>query len=136
MDIDSERKSRKTGISSADEKPEREKFLEKQLEEKDATISSLKEQIKLRDQKIIEQKAKIKILQQKVRRRTKKITDMTKIMDDLKDKKLMESSVADQISENFSDLSRDIIMNHQHNFYPQYNFKNNVGYGTKEHQDR
>ncbi len=31
--------------------------------------------------------------------------------------------------------TRDIIMYQQHKFYPQYNFKNNVGYGTKEHKD-
>ena len=31
--------------------------------------------------------------------------------------------------------TRDIIMYQQHEMYPQYNFKNNVGYGTKEHRE-
>ena len=31
--------------------------------------------------------------------------------------------------------TRDILMYHQHNLYPYYNFKHNVGYGTKEHRD-
>ena len=32
--------------------------------------------------------------------------------------------------------TRDIIMYEQHKLYPQYNFKNNVGYGTKEHREK
>ena len=31
--------------------------------------------------------------------------------------------------------TRDTIMYQQHLLYPHYNFKNNVGYGTKEHRD-
>ena len=30
--------------------------------------------------------------------------------------------------------TRDIIMNQHHKVFPYYNFKNNVGYGTKEHK--
>ena len=31
--------------------------------------------------------------------------------------------------------TRDIIMHQEHKLYPYYNFKNNVGYGTKEHRE-
>ena len=31
--------------------------------------------------------------------------------------------------------TRDTIMYQQHLLCPHYNFKNNVGYGTKEHRD-
>ena len=47
------------------------------------------------------------------------------------DSKVMSIALASVIAKE----TRDIIMNHQHNFYPHYNFKNNVGYGTKEHRD-
>ncbi len=47
------------------------------------------------------------------------------------DSKVMSIALASIVAKE----TRDIIMNHQHNFYPQYNFKNNVGYGTKEHRD-
>ncbi len=47
------------------------------------------------------------------------------------DSKVMSIALASIIAKE----TRDIIMYHQHKFYPQYNFKNNVGYGTKEHRD-
>ena len=47
------------------------------------------------------------------------------------DSKVMSIALASIIAKE----TRDIIMYHQHNLYPQYNFKNNVGYGTKEHKD-
>ena len=47
------------------------------------------------------------------------------------DSKVMSIALASVIAKE----TRDIIMNQQHNFYPQYNFKNNVGYGTREHRD-
>ena len=45
------------------------------------------------------------------------------------DSKVMSIALASIIAKE----TRDIIMSHQHNLYPLYNFKNNVGYGTKEH---
>ena len=47
------------------------------------------------------------------------------------DSKIMSIALASIIAKE----TRDIIMCHQHNLYPQYNFKKNVGYGTKEHRD-
>ena len=47
------------------------------------------------------------------------------------DSKVMSIALASVIAKE----TRDILMYHQHNLYPQYNFKNNVGYGTKEHND-
>ena len=47
------------------------------------------------------------------------------------DTKVMSIALASVIAKE----TRDILMYHQHNLYPQYNFKNNVGYGTKEHND-
>ena len=47
------------------------------------------------------------------------------------DTKVMSIALASIIAKE----TRDIIMYHQHNLYPQYNFKKNVGYGTKEHRD-
>ena len=47
------------------------------------------------------------------------------------DSKVMSIALASVIAKE----TRDIIMHHQHNFYPQYNFKNNVGYGTQEHRE-
>lgn len=35
----------------------------------------------------------------------------------------------------FAKVSRDKIMSDYHHKYPQYNFKNNKGYGTREHQE-
>ena len=37
------------------------------------------------------------------------------IMEDIKEKKLLQPTVADQISENFSNLGKEIIMNHFQN---------------------
>ena len=36
-------------------------------------------------------------------------------MEDIKEKKLLQPTVADQISENFSNLGKEIIMNHFQN---------------------
>ena len=47
------------------------------------------------------------------------------------DTKVMSIALASVIAKE----TRDTLMYHQHNLYPQYNFKNNVGYGTKEHND-
>ena len=47
------------------------------------------------------------------------------------DSKLMSIALASIIAKE----TRDIIMYQQHSLYPYYNFKNNVGYGTKEHKD-
>ncbi len=47
------------------------------------------------------------------------------------DSKVMSIALASIIAKE----TRDIIMKHQHNLYPLYNFKNNVGYGTKEHKE-
>ena len=47
------------------------------------------------------------------------------------DSKIMSIALASIIAKE----TRDIIMYQQHKLYPQYNFKNNVGYGTKEHRD-
>ena len=47
------------------------------------------------------------------------------------DTKVMSIALASIIAKE----TRDIIMHQQHKLYPQYNFKNNVGYGTKEHKD-
>ena len=47
------------------------------------------------------------------------------------DIKIMSIALASIIAKE----TRDIIMYQQHKLYPQYNFKNNVGYGTKEHRD-
>ncbi len=47
------------------------------------------------------------------------------------DSKVMSIALASVIAKE----TRDTIMKHQHDLYPQYNFKNNVGYGTKEHRD-
>ena len=47
------------------------------------------------------------------------------------DSKLMSIALASIIAKE----TRDTIMNQQHLLYPYYNFKNNVGYGTKEHRD-
>ena len=47
------------------------------------------------------------------------------------DTKLMSIALASIIAKE----TRDTIMNQQHLLYPYYNFKNNVGYGTKEHRD-
>lgn len=47
------------------------------------------------------------------------------------DSKLMSIALASIIAKE----TRDIIMYQQHLLYPYYNFKNNVGYGTKEHRD-
>ena len=47
------------------------------------------------------------------------------------DSKVMSIALASVIAKE----TRDIIMHHQHSFYPQYNFKNNVGYGTQEHRE-
>ncbi len=47
------------------------------------------------------------------------------------DSKVMSIALASIIAKE----TRDAIMYQQHLFYPYYNFKNNVGYGTKEHRD-
>ena len=47
------------------------------------------------------------------------------------DSKLMSIALASIIAKE----TRDTIMSQQHVLYPYYNFKNNVGYGTKEHRD-
>ena len=47
------------------------------------------------------------------------------------DSKVMSIALASIIAKE----SRDNIMYQQHVLYPYYNFKNNVGYGTKEHRD-
>ena len=47
------------------------------------------------------------------------------------DSKLMSIALASIIAKE----TRDTIMDQQHLLYPYYNFKNNVGYGTKEHRD-
>ena len=47
------------------------------------------------------------------------------------DSKIMSIALASIIAKE----TRDIIMYQQHKLYPQYNFKNNVGYGTKEHRE-
>ena len=47
------------------------------------------------------------------------------------DSKIMSIALASIIAKE----TRDIIMHQQHKLYPQYNFKKNVGYGTKEHKD-
>ena len=48
------------------------------------------------------------------------------------DSKIMSIALASIIAKE----TRDIIMCQQHRLYPQYNFKNNVGYGTKEHREK
>ena len=47
------------------------------------------------------------------------------------DSKLMSIALASIVAKE----TRDSIMYQQHLLYPHYNFKNNVGYGTKEHRD-
>ena len=47
------------------------------------------------------------------------------------DSKLMSIALASIIAKE----TRDTIMYQQHVLYPYYNFKNNMGYGTKEHRD-
>ena len=47
------------------------------------------------------------------------------------DSKLMSIALASIIAKE----TRDTIMYQQHLLYPYYNFKNNVGYGTKEHRN-
>ena len=47
------------------------------------------------------------------------------------DSKIMSVALASIIAKE----TRDIIMYQQHKLYPQYNFKNNVGYGTKDHRE-
>ena len=47
------------------------------------------------------------------------------------DSKLMSIALASIIAKE----TRDTIMYQQHLLYPNYNFKNNVGYGTKEHRE-
>ena len=47
------------------------------------------------------------------------------------DSKIMSIALASIIAKE----TRDTIMYQQHLLYPYYNFKNNVGYGTKEHRD-
>ena len=47
------------------------------------------------------------------------------------DTKVMSIALASIIAKE----TRDIIMYQEHKMYPQYNFKNNVGYGTKEHRE-
>ena len=47
------------------------------------------------------------------------------------DSKIMSIALASIIAKE----TRDTIMYQQHLLYPHYNFKNNVGYGTKEHRD-
>ena len=47
------------------------------------------------------------------------------------DSKVMSIALASVVAKE----TRDNIMYYQHNLYPHYNFKNNVGYGTKEHKD-
>ena len=47
------------------------------------------------------------------------------------DSKLMSIALASIVAKE----TRDTIMYQQHLLYPNYNFKNNVGYGTKEHRD-
>ena len=47
------------------------------------------------------------------------------------DSKLMSIALASILAKE----TRDTIMYQQHLLYPYYNFKNNVGYGTKEHRD-
>ena len=47
------------------------------------------------------------------------------------DSKLMSIALASIVAKE----TRDTIMYQQHLLYPHYNFKNNVGYGTKEHRD-
>ena len=47
------------------------------------------------------------------------------------DSKLMSIALASIVAKE----TRDTIMYQQHVLYPYYNFKNNVGYGTKEHRD-
>ena len=47
------------------------------------------------------------------------------------DSKIMSIALASIIAKE----TRDTIMYQQHLLYPYYNFKNNVGYGTKEHRN-
>ena len=47
------------------------------------------------------------------------------------DSKVMSIALASIIAKE----TRDTIMYQQHLLYPYYNFKNNVGYGTKEHRN-
>ena len=47
------------------------------------------------------------------------------------DSKVMSIALASIIAKE----TRDTIMYQQHILYPYYNFKNNVGYGTKEHRN-
>ena len=47
------------------------------------------------------------------------------------DSKIMSIALASILAKE----TRDTIMYQQHLLYPYYNFKNNAGYGTKEHRD-
>ena len=47
------------------------------------------------------------------------------------DSKIMSIALASIIAKE----TRDTLMYQQHKLYPHYNFKNNVGYGTKEHRE-
>ena len=75
---------------------------------KKAKASPSKEELKM---KISEQKKKIKILQQKVRRHETKINSLSSIVDDLKEKCLVDQSTALKLNESFSGLTMDIIQN-------------------------
>jgi hypothetical protein len=74
-------------------------------------IKQLQEELTRKDQKIKEQKAKIKILQQKLRRNSNKMDNMNTLISDMKERQLLEPSVADQLDKHFHHLSKDIIIN-------------------------
>ena len=88
-----------------------ESLLRKQLQDREQMIKQLQEELTRKDQKIKEQKAKIRILQQKLRRNSNKMDNMNTLISDMKERQLLEPSVADQLDKHFHHLSKDIIIN-------------------------
>ena len=93
---------------------------EKPIPEKKNKQSPSKDELK---DIINKQKQEIKILKQKVRRREKKIDSLSSVIDDLKEKLIINDSTATLFESKFSGLSLEML-------------KNQLKYGERKTQGR
>ena len=79
---------------------------------KSPTKDELKEQLIEQELKL---KSKIKVLKQKVRRKERKLKNMSEMVEELKEKKLLSNDASSKIENAFSGLDSSIIKSHQTN---------------------
>ena len=58
-----------------------------------------------------EMRKKFKVLQQKIRRQKKKMKTQTELIDELKERKLLDDDVASMLEENFSGITAEVMIN-------------------------